>query len=238
MRGRVRMSMTCGVCVTRWGVGGGGRGGEALAESRSAPAGGRAGRGDGPDSAATFPFLLPIPPTPLPSLPFSHLHPGNAEVGALPHRVRPDAGHPVVHHRPLAAVDCQNWERDAGEGGEEHSGDGGVREWGVRLFVVVAQTGHCAGCARARRHAGRVCAEGAPRGRAVRVAPRAGNGKKTHAPPPPPNAPVYRVDVSTWPVTPAAMAQKAALDRVEAMAMACGEGADMAREKGSAAAGE
>ena len=75
----------------------------------------------------------------------------------------------------------------------------------------------------------------------MRVAPRAGNGKKTHAPlspPPPPNAPVYRVDVSTWPVTPAAMAQKAALDRVEAMAMACGEGADMAREKGRAAAGE
>ena len=99
----------------------------------------------------------------------------------------------------------------------------------------------------------------------MRVAPRAGNGKKTHAPlsapppppppplfspsfspslsflslsPPPPTAPVYRVDVSTWPVTPAAMAQKAALDRVEAMAMACGEGADMAREKGRAAAGE
>ena len=90
-------------------------------------------------------------------------------------------------------------------------------------------------------HAGMraVCVQRGRRGGAPCAWPPAPAMGKKHTPlPPPPNAPVYRVDVSTWPVTPAAMAQKAALDRVEAMAMACGEGADMAREKGSAAAGE
>jgi len=40
-------------------------------------------------------------------------------------------------------------------------------------------------------------------------------------------SPVYSVDVSTWPVTPAAMAQPASLDRVDARATAWGEGADI-----------
>lgn len=53
--------------------------------------------------------------------------------------------------------------------------------------------------------------------------PGAGNGgrKKQHDT----HTPVYRVDVSTWPVTPAAMAQAANFDKDEATAMACGEGA-------------
>ena len=45
------------------------------------------------------------------------------------------------------------------------------------------------------------------------------------------NPPVYSVDVSTWPVTPATIAQKAPLDRVEAKAMAWGEGADIVKEE-------